>query len=65
MTVTGKGDGGVHPPLPMWLSIPVISIAVAWTVFTIVIYFMIVFGEETFKDGSKFFIIINYQNLQM
>lgn len=53
MTVTGKGDGGAHPPLPRWLSIPVFSIAVAWTIFTIVIYFMIVFGSFVEIWGLK------------
>ena len=44
-TMTGKGDSGVHPHLPTGLSIPVLLIVGFWTVFTIVIYAMIVYGS--------------------
>ena len=43
-TVTGKGDSGFHSPLPNRLKWPVYSIAGSWTVFTIIIYCMIMFG---------------------
>ncbi|MYG09655.1 MAG: iron ABC transporter permease [Rhodobacteraceae bacterium] len=44
-TVTGKGDAGVHPHLPRGLSIVVITIAVIWALFTLVVYSMIVYGS--------------------
>ncbi|NVK35179.1 MAG: iron ABC transporter permease [Rhodobacteraceae bacterium] len=43
-TVTGKGDGGRHISLPRRVAIPVITLAVAWAIFTITVYAMIVFG---------------------
>lgn len=43
-TVTGKGDGGNHAMLPKRVAYPVIVIASAWAIFTVVIYSMIVFG---------------------
>lgn len=44
-TMTGKGDSGVHPHLPFGLSLPVFIIAAAWTIFTLIIYAMIVYGS--------------------
>lgn len=44
-TVTGKGDAGLHPHLPRGLSILVITIAVIWALFTLVVYSMIVYGS--------------------
>ena len=44
-TMTGKGDSGVHPNLPNALAIPVFTIAALWTLFTIVIYCMIIYGS--------------------
>ena len=44
-TMTGKGDSGVHPLLPKALAWPVFAIAGIWTVFTITIYTMIVYGS--------------------
>jgi iron(III) transport system permease protein len=43
-TVTGKGDAGIHPPLPRRLAWIVHAGAVPWAVFTGVIYVMILFG---------------------
>ncbi len=43
-TVTGKGDGGRHIRLPRRVAWPVITIAMAWAAFTIVVYAMILFG---------------------
>ncbi|MBO0344272.1 iron ABC transporter permease [Roseibium sp. CAU 1637] len=43
-TVTGKGDGGRHISLPRRVAYPVITIAVAWAVFTLTVYAMILFG---------------------
>ncbi|MGI9423790.1 MAG: ABC transporter permease, partial [Hyphomicrobiaceae bacterium] len=53
MTVSGKGDSGVHPPLPYWLSVPVFTTALIWTFFTIVIYVMIVLGSFVEVWGLK------------
>ena len=43
-TVTGKGDGGQHIALPRRVEWPVITVAVVWAAFTIVVYSMILFG---------------------
>ncbi len=43
-TVTGKGDSGAHAALPRGLSIAVHSIVVPWSLFTVVVYAMILFG---------------------
>ncbi len=43
-TVTGKGDGGRHISLPRRVALPVTTVAVAWAVFTITVYAMILFG---------------------
>ena len=44
-TVTGKGDSGVHPLMPAGLAIPVLTIALAWALFTATVYVMIVYGS--------------------
>ncbi len=44
-TMTGKGDSGVHPLLPNSLAWPVFVVAGIWTLFTITIYVMIVYGS--------------------
>lgn len=44
-TVTGKGDSGVHPLMPSGLAIPVLTIAIAWALFTAIVYVMIVYGS--------------------
>jgi len=44
-TVSGKGDAGVHPQMPRGLSIPVLTTAMIWAGFTIVIYAMILYGS--------------------
>ena len=44
-TVSGKGDSGVHSQLPLRLSIPVLTVALAWAAFTVVIYGMIIYGS--------------------
>ncbi|MFQ5622218.1 MAG: ABC transporter permease [Paracoccaceae bacterium] len=44
-TVTGKGDAGVHPQMPRGLAVPVYTIAIIWTAFTVVIYGMILYGS--------------------
>ena len=44
-TMTGKGDSGVHPHLPRAMAVPVFTIAALWTVFTVVIYCMIIYGS--------------------
>jgi iron(III) transport system permease protein len=44
-TVTGKGDAGVHPPMPRGLAIPVYVVVGLWTAFTLVVYGMILYGS--------------------
>lgn len=44
-TVTGKGDAGVHPLMPVGLSVPVMIVALTWALFTAVVYAMIVYGS--------------------
>ena len=44
-TVTGKGDTGVHPPMPSRLAWPVFAIAGIWGAFTVIVYGMIVYGS--------------------
>ena len=44
-SVSGKGDGGMHPPLPRRIAIPVVTITTLWATFTVVVYLMIVYGS--------------------
>ena len=44
-SVSGKGDGGMHPPLPRRIAWPIITITAIWGFFTIVVYLMIVYGS--------------------
>ncbi|SMX50031.1 ABC transporter permease [Maliponia aquimaris] len=44
-TVSGKGDSGVHPQMPLGLSLPVLTIALGWGLFTCVVYAMILYGS--------------------
>lgn len=44
-TITGKGDGGISPPLPKRVSYPCYTVALLWTLLTVVIYGMIVYGS--------------------
>ena len=43
-TVTGKGDAGLHPPLPRAVRGLAWGTAIPWAAFTAVIYVMILFG---------------------
>ena len=43
-TVTGKGDGGRHALLPARVAWPITAIVALWSVFTLAIYAMILFG---------------------
>lgn len=43
-TQTGKGDGGTHVLLPQRVKIPCYAIAGLWTVFTLTVYGMILYG---------------------
>lgn len=45
ITVSGKGEGGMHPPLPRAVAAVAIVITVVWTVFTLVLYGLIIFGS--------------------
>jgi len=55
-TVTGKGDAGVHPPLPRRLRWLVYGMALPWAAFTGIIYLMILFGGfvETWGRDHRF-----------
>lgn len=44
-SVSGKGDGGMHPPLPRRIAWPITAITAFWGFFTIVVYLMIVYGS--------------------
>lgn len=44
-TVTGKGDAGVHPAMPRGLAWPVYAVVALWTLFTVVVYGMILYGS--------------------
>ncbi|MHA1528094.1 MAG: ABC transporter permease [Alphaproteobacteria bacterium] len=44
-TLTGKGDAGLHPTLPGALKSTVFAVAGVWTLFTVVVYGMIVYGS--------------------
>ena len=44
-TVTGKGDAGVHPPMPRGLAIPIYIAVAVWSAFTVVVYGMILYGS--------------------
>ncbi|MGI9357565.1 MAG: ABC transporter permease, partial [Rhizobiaceae bacterium] len=44
-TLTGKGDAGVHPKLPNMFAYPVYVVVGLWTLFTLTIYTMIVYGS--------------------
>ena len=44
-SVSGKGDGGMHPPLPRRIAIPVTVITTVWSLFTVVVYLMIFYGS--------------------
>ncbi|MFK7859783.1 MAG: ABC transporter permease [Granulosicoccus sp.] len=43
-TQTGKGDGGMHVLLPRRVMLPCYAIAGIWTVFTLTVYSMILYG---------------------
>lgn len=44
-TVSGKGEGGMHPPLPRAVLYTAVAITAMWTVFTLVLYALIVYGS--------------------
>jgi iron(III) transport system permease protein len=44
-TLTGKGDSGHHPLLPRWLRIILYAVAGVWTLFTLIVYFIIIYGS--------------------
>jgi len=44
-TLTGKGDAGLHPTLPGDLKWAIYAVAGVWTLFTVVVYGMIVYGS--------------------
>ena len=44
-SVSGKGDGGMHPLLPRRIAIPALVITTVWALFTVAVYLMIVYGS--------------------
>ena len=44
-TVSGKGEGGVHPPLPRPVLWTAVAVTVVWTAFTLVLYALIIYGS--------------------
>jgi iron(III) transport system permease protein len=52
-TLTGKGDSGQHPLLPRWFRVTLYAIAGLWTLFTLVVYFIIVYGSFVEVWGLK------------
>jgi iron(III) transport system permease protein len=57
-TVAGKGDGGLHAPLPATARWLIYATAVPWMAFTLVVYAMIVVGgfvENFGRDNSLTF----------
>jgi iron(III) transport system permease protein len=52
-TLTGKGDSGHHPLLPRWLRYVLFAIAGFWTFFTLVVYFIIIYGSFIEVWGLK------------
>ena len=45
VSVSGKGDAGVHPKIPNGLGIPVRIVVMTWVTFTLIVYGMIVYGS--------------------
>jgi len=45
ITISGKGDAGMHPPLPRSVRHAAWILTLGWTAFTLVIYAMIVYGS--------------------
>ncbi len=52
-TITGRGDGGLHPPLPTGLRRAAFAVVVPWAVVTLVVYGMIAFGGFVENWGLK------------
>ena len=44
-SVSGKGDGGMHPLLPRRIAVPALLITTLWSLFTVAVYLMIVYGS--------------------
>jgi iron(III) transport system permease protein len=53
-TVTGKGDAGLPAPLPRWLAGLCYVVTVGWTLFTLLIYAMIVAGGFVRSMGRDY-----------
>lgn len=45
ITISGKGDSGAHPALPIWVKRMALSITLVWTAFTLAVYCLIVYGS--------------------
>jgi iron(III) transport system permease protein len=44
VSIAGKGDGGIHPPLPAWVKRLALGIAMPWAGLTIILYAMALTG---------------------
>lgn len=60
VTVTGKGDSGVHIPLPKRLQWPILGVVSFWTLFTLVVYTMIFFGGFVKAWGLDHSLTLDY-----
>ena len=45
ITVSGKGDTGMHPELPRWVQRTALTVALGWTAFTLIVYALIFYGS--------------------
>ncbi len=56
VTVTGKGDAGLHATLPRRLTWPILAVVIPWTLMMLVIYCMVMFGGfvETWGRDHSF-----------
>jgi iron(III) transport system permease protein len=52
-TIAGRGDGGLHPPLPAGLRRALFALVAPWTILTLVVYGMILFGGFVENWGLK------------
>jgi iron(III) transport system permease protein len=53
ITIAGRGDGGRHPPLPVGLRRALFAVVAPWTLLTLVVYGMILFGGFVENWGLK------------
>ena len=59
-TVAGKGDSGVHPPLPDAFTWSITAIAGLWMVLTVVVYGTIFYGSFVTQWGVNYSLTLNH-----